>query len=419
MIKVDSEIGTLKRIIIHSPDDGIEQVTPDKAVEYLYEDIVFLDKMKKEHDVFRKVLEAFTGAENVLDIQNLIAEVCGIENVKKEIVKTVCQFENKPELESRLLSLNADNLAYTLITGILKGSKKVLFSPISNYIFCRDIGVIVGNHILVTQAMKRARCRESILSWFVYHHSHVFAGVNEHNRVIQLSNDREELIENLSNSFINELAIEGGDVMTFGENHLLIGVSERTTKFAFEKMKDIIFKKGAIENVTMVEIPRERYCMHLDTIFTRIDENVCVVFAPLILADGKLKVKRYQKGKEKPMVYKSLKDLLLEIKPSMEFIECGGGKSPHAEREQWTDGCNLFAIKPGVAVTYDRNKMTTKAIEKAGYKVIKAENLLSKLKSGELKADKVEKTVILIPSNELSRARGGTHCLTFPILREG
>ncbi len=418
MIKVNSEIGNLKRIIVHSPDDGIEQVTPDKAVEYLYEDIVFLDKMKKEHDIFRRVLEAFVGIENVIDIQNLVEEICENEKVKIELIKTVCEFEGKSELEARLLAMNAKNLAYTLITGIVKASKKVVFSPMSNYIFCRDIGVIVGNHILVTQAMKRARCRESILSWYVYHNSKVFAGVNEHNRIIQLSNDKDELIENLSNSFINELAIEGGDVMTFGENHLLIGVSERTTKYAFEKMKDIIFKKGAIDNVSMVEIPRERYCMHLDTIFTRIDENVCVVFAPLILADNKLKVKRYQKGKEKPLVYKSLKDLLVEIKPNMEFIECGGGKTPHAEREQWTDGCNLFAIKPGVAVTYDRNKYTTKAIEKAGYNVVRAENLLKKFKSGELDPDTLTQTLIVIPSNELSRARGGTHCLTFPIWRE-
>jgi arginine deiminase len=265
--------------------------------------------------------------------------------------------------------------------------------------------------------MKRARCRESILSWFVYHYSKLFAGVVEHNRLLKLANDSNELVENLNNKYVNELAIEGGDVMTFGEGNLLIGVSERTTRYAFEKMKDLIFKKGAIDNVIMVEIPRERYCMHLDTIFTRIDENVCVVYSPLILENDMLKIRKFTKGKDKPIAYKSLKDLLLDSYPSMEFIECGGGKSPYAEREQWTDGCNLFAIKPGVAVTYDRNKMTTKAIEQAGYKIIKAENFLNKVKSGEINPEKVEKTVILVPSNELSRARGGTHCLTFPIER--
>ncbi len=165
MIKVNSEIGSLKRIIIHSPDDGIEQVTPDKAVEYLYEDIVFLDEMKKEHDVFCRVLEAFVGEENVIDIQNLVEEICEKENVKIELVKAICEFENRPDLENRLMSFNAKNLAYTFITGISKGAKKPVFSPISNYIFCRDIGVVINSHVLITQAMKRARCRESILSW--------------------------------------------------------------------------------------------------------------------------------------------------------------------------------------------------------------------------------------------------------------
>lgn len=417
MIKVHSEIGQLKRIIIHSPDDGIEQVTPDKAVEYLYEDIVFLDKMKKEHDVFRKVLEAFVGDENVIDVQDLLVEICLNEKVKLELISTICAFENKPELTTRLATYTAKNLAYTLITGIPKGSKKPILAPISNFIFCRDIGAVVHNHVLVAQANKKARCRESIISWYIYHHSSVFSGIVEHHRLLELSNDKEELLESLSNSS-NELSIEGGDVMMFGENHLLIGVSERTTKYAFEKIRDIIFKKGVIDNVTMVEIPHERYCMHLDTIFTRIDENLCVVFAPLILEDNKLKIKRYYKGKDKSIVYKSLKELLLEIKPDMEFVECGGGKTPHAEREQWTDGCNLFALKPSVAITYDRNKYTTKAIEKAGYKVVKAENLLKKIKNGEIKPEKLENTLILIPSNELSRARGGTHCLSFPIWRE-
>ncbi|TAH27626.1 MAG: arginine deiminase, partial [Cytophagales bacterium] len=174
MINVSSEIGNLKKIIIHSPDDGIEMVTPDKAVEYLYEDIVYLDKMRKEHNVFKKVLEAFVGTENVLDIQNLIEEVCQIDYVKKELIEAVCKLEKKPSLISVLSKLSAKNLAYTFITGILKSNKTILISPISNYIFCRDIGVIVNNYLLITQAMKKARSRESLLSWYVYHYSKTF-----------------------------------------------------------------------------------------------------------------------------------------------------------------------------------------------------------------------------------------------------
>lgn len=416
-IRVTSEIGNLRKVIIHSPDDGIEMVTPDKAVEYLYEDIVYLDKMRKEHNVFRKILEAFVGKENVLDIQNLVAEVCNDEQLKAGLIQAVCILENRPELIPKLAKFSPANLAYTFITGITKGSKKILLSPISNFIFCRDIGVVVNNYLLITQAMKKARSRETLLSWYVYHHSKVFTNIQHNDWFIKISHDTHELVENISHQE-NELSIEGGDVMTFGNEYLLIGCSERTSQYAFEKAKEIIFNRKTIKYIVKVEIPKDRYCMHLDTIFTRIDENVCVVFSPLILEKGKLIIKKYEKEFDKPTQYDSLKDLLLEINPEMKFIECGGGKTPYQEREQWTDGCNLFAIKPGVAITYDRNKITTKEIEKHGYKVIKAETLLSKFKTGDLTAETLQKTLILIPSNELSRARGGTHCLTFPILRD-
>lgn len=417
MINVSSEIGNLKKIIIHSPDDGIEMVTPDKAVEYLYEDIVYLDKMRKEHNVFKKVLEAFVGTENVLDIQHLIEEVCQIDYVKKELIDAVSKLEKNPSLISVLSKLSAKNLAYTFITGILKSNKTILISPISNYIFCRDIGVIVNNYLLITQAMKKARSRESLLSWYVYHYSKTFDIIQRNDWFIKISNDANELVENIGHNE-NELSIEGGDVMTFGEEYLLIGCSERTSRYAFDKVKELIFHRKTIKYVVMVEIPKDRYCMHLDTIFTRISTDECVVFAPLIMQKGKLLIKKFEKGIPNPQIYDSLQDLLLEINPNMKFIACGDGKSPYQEREQWTDGCNLFAIRSGVAVTYDRNQVTTKAIEKHGYKVIKAEQLLSKFKTKELDPKTLEKTLILIPSNELSRARGGTHCLTFPILRE-
>lgn len=417
MINVASEIGNLRKIIVHSPDDGIEMVTPDKAVEYLYEDIVYLDKMRKEHNVFRKILEAFVGKENVLDIQNLIAEVCAIDKVRFELIGAVCKLEKKPEMMAILCELTPTNLAYTCITGILKTNKKAIFSPISNYIFCRDIGVIVNNYLLITQAMKKARSRESLLSWYVYHYSKIFDIIQRNDWFIKLSENANDLVENICHAE-NELSIEGGDVMTFGEDYLLVGCSERTSRYAFDKVKEIAFFRKIIKYVVMVEIPKERYCMHLDTIFTRISKDECVVFAPLILQKGKLLIKKYEKGIAQPTVYDSLQDLLLEINPKMKFIACGGGITPYQEREQWTDGCNLFAIKPGVAVTYDRNSVTTKAIEKHGYKVIKAEQLLAKFKSKELNPNTLEKTLILIPSNELSRARGGTHCLTFPIVRD-
>ncbi|MDX2195107.1 MAG: arginine deiminase family protein [Cytophagales bacterium] len=417
MIRVNSEIGLLKKVIIHTPDDGIEQVTPDKAVEYLYEDIVYLDRMKKEHQVLDQLLKIFIGVENVIDFQDLLTEVCGYDHARKSLVESVAQFEKNDKLLTILLKLSPQHLAYTLITGVLKGSKKIVFSPVSNLIFCRDIGVIINNYLLITQANKRARSRESLLAWHVYHYSKLFAQIHENKWHISLSENVSELLENIENDE-NEYSIEGGDIMMFGKDHLLIGCSERTHKHAFEKVKEMVFKWNLAKYVAMIEIPKERYCMHLDTVMTRIDEKLCVVYAPLICEKNVIHTKRYTKGIPEPKLYSSVKDLLTDIEPDMQLIPCGGGNTPYQEREQWTDGCNLFAIKPGVAVTYDRNKMTSKAIQKAGYSVYKAEQLIKKIKNGNIEAASIEKTLILVPSNELSRARGGTHCLTFPLCRE-
>lgn len=417
MIRVTSEIGNLKKILLHAPDDGIELVTPDKAVEYLYEDIVYLDKMRKEHRVLKDLLSCFVEPDQVLDIQDLVEEVCRIASVRAALISSVADLEGIASLEATLSSLDAKSLAYTLVTGRVKRTGRILFPPISNYIFCRDIGVVIHNHLLITQANKKPRSRETLLSWFVFHHSTVFDICIHNDWYIKLSSDSTQLVENIG-SHTNELSIEGGDVMTFGNDHVFIGISERTGRYAFEKVKDQLFKRAIVSNVVMIEIPKERYCMHLDTIFTRIDEHVCVVYAPLILNDNVLKIKKYKKGIPEPLKYLSMKELLTDIDPHMQFIPCGGGKTPYQEREQWTDGCNLFAIKPGVAVTYDRNKMTTKAIAKAGYKVIKAEAMIKKIRQGDISPYEVERTLILIPSNELSRARGGTHCLTFPLERD-
>lgn len=409
-----SETGTLQRIIIHSPDDGIEQITPDKAVEYLYEDIVYLDKMKHEHTIFQQLLECFVGKENVIDIQILLEEILHSETVKTHLINAVIQFEHQLSLKERLTQLSPADLAYTCITGILEG--KSVFAPASNFIFCRDIGVMINDHLLVTQAMKRARCRESLLSYFIYNYHPVFSHQQTHQGIIQLSLDTEELLENISKAE-NELSIEGGDVMMIAPDHVMIGCSERTSRYAIEKVMQQLFAKKVVQSVTVVEMPKERYCMHLDTIFTIIDCEVSVVFAPLILEAGKLKIKTYHSISGKPIHSPTLKDLMLSNYPEMKFIPCGGGISPYAEREQWTDGCNLFALKPGVAVTYDRNERTAKAIASFGYEIAKAEDIIAQIQSSLLDPSQIQKTLIIIPSNELSRARGGTHCLTFPIGR--
>lgn len=411
-LQVSSETGRLRKVIIHRPDEGIELVTPDKAQEYLYEDIVFLKKMKEEHDIFSGIIKSFIGNENVLDVQNLLTEALSDKKVKDDLIDAVCQFEDCRHESTTFHELSAASLAYTFITGKIRKSNKIVFAPISNFIFCRDVGVMVNDHLLICEASKSARSRESLLCRFIFRHTVLF----QKTKIVEISS-LNIFLENLKNDE-KPVSIEGGDVMMIHPDHLLIGHSERTTPKAIEHLCKILFAHKVVKTITSVSIPKQRFCMHLDTIFTMIDSKDCVAFEPLICEDEKLDVVQYVRDINTKVYYSSLKTMLLSVFPDLTIIPCGGGVSPYAEREQWTDGCNLFAIRAGVAVTYDRNHHTAKALKDMGYNLINARKLLQDFKSGKSHPENIQKTIILIPSNELSRARGGTHCLTFPIHRE-
>lgn len=412
----NSEIGQLKSVIVHRPDEGISRISPKRAEELLFDDIVHLPKMQEEHDIFVRILKHFVGPSNVLYAHKLLEDALGADlEMTNNFLKMIIDYEELPQSYiSYLQRLPNKEKAETLISGFLSGEEMYLFDPIPNFIFTRDIAVTVKDHVIITKANKEARFRENLLTRFIFHSHPDFEHLDKTGKLINL-NDLEKFPPSKKGNYVS---IEGGDVMIINDKYLFIGASERTTPHAIRSLSKELFSKGVVDYVAEIAIPNNRAYMHIDTIFTQINENDIICFKPIVFTGTGSHVTVTHKSGEKT-IYHSIKEFIhSEINPSMRFIFAGDGHSPYQDREQWTDGCNMVALKPGVAISYDRNPHTDIALKNAGYNIVLAEDLLSKLDAGTLYVADIQNTIINIPSSELSRARGGSHCMTCPILRE-
>lgn len=407
---VRSETEPLRCVVIHEPDMGIDYISPEMAEQLLYDDIVFLPRMVEEHFAFTEALRLIIGKENVHEFEDLLADILKDSWVVSDLLAFISQKEPiENPVHQQLQSFSAAELAFSLITGLHPVTREVLLKPIPNLVFTRDLGCVVKDHLIICKTNMPARWRESMLTKFIVHHHPLF------------NSFRDKIFDFSQLEYFDEdskVAIEGGDIMLVHPDFLLVGISERTTEKGFELLKKALFEKGVVKNMVAVYLPEDRYCMHLDTVFTCVDEQTCVGFESLVFQPNQdVEVRRYQSGDFRVILYPSLKELMEEIYPDIRCLPCGNGLEPFASREQWTDGCNLVSVGNGVAFSYERNLHTLRAFKKAGFAVSDVKHLMNESSRVSPYLGKAGREIITFSSAELSRARGGAHCMTFPVKR--
>jgi len=210
-------------------------------------------------------------------------------------------------------------------------------------------------------------------------------------------------------------------VLVLSADVVAIGYSERTNRSGVRTLADALARmEGGPRWLVVVRLPARRAYMHLDTVMTPVDHDACLAYPPVIEADGAEAGRVFEidlhSEERAPRASAGLLETLRKRGVDLQPIRCGGDDPVQQQREQWTDGANAFAIAPGVIALFDRNLATADQLDRAGFRIVSAEDLL--LGHAELDLERGERTCILLASHELSRARGGPHCLTHPLLRD-
>ena len=403
-VNVKSEIKPLKKVLLHRPGKELLNLTPNTLEELLFDDIPFLKVAQEEHDAFAQALRD-NGVE-VFYLEDLMAEVleanpelreqflkqwieeAGIRTDRYQKIIFDYLNDNYPENKDLVLkTMEGINLTElhtdksNSLVDLVSESSKMVVKPMPNLYFTRDPFAMIGNGVSINRMYSETRNRETIYGEYIFAHHPMLKGTPEYY------------------SRYNTFHIEGGDILNINDKVLAIGISQRTEPDAIDMIARNIFasEDSTINTVLAFNIPNSRAFMHLDTVFTQIDVDKFTVHPGIL---GPLQVFEITPGADDELKVREIDDTLENILakylglPKVTLIQCAGGDTIAAEREQWNDGSNTLCIAPGVIVVYERNDVTNEVLRKAGLKVLE------------------------MPSAELSRGRGGPRCMSMPLIRE-
>lgn len=403
-IEVNSEIGQLEAVILHTPGTEIEQMTPVNIHKALYSDLLNLDIAKKEYSYFEKVLSNWTKTYKVKD---LLTQVLSQNTAKNELLNKVLTTENKQFLLPELIELSAEQLARVLIEGYpyVKGEhpkdfeqERFMLNPLYNLFFTRDASSSVYDNVLIHSMSTSVRDRESYIMESIFKNLFGAATINP------------KLSEGAHT--------EGGDVLIAREDVLFIGNGCRTNKKGIEFLAKYFASRKDRQHIVVQELPVEPDSfIHLDMVFTMLDKDKCMVYAPLILdsasgfATTHIEIDNGQiRYHERANFLDATKHLGFDLEP----IVCGGDDLWYQQREQWHSGANFFALGEGKVIGYARNTHTIEALNKAGFDVLRAEDVCL----GKEDMHSHDKFVVTFEAAELPRGGGGARCMTMPVRRK-
>lgn len=398
-----SETGKLQQVMLHRPGKEIDRLTIENMDELLFDDLLWLEQAQREHDNFAEILKK-QGTE-VLYFSHTLADVLQTASVREALLKDLFRFECLDRRLSEafmpaLMELPALELADHLIAGYTKGEVRKLcgaglslvaavengsnfiIHPIPNLYFQRDPAMMVGGGIIIGQMTFEARRIEPLYWKYITNHHPRFKGV--------------EILFGDAPDEVWPQKVEGGDVLVIADTAVAIGVSQRTAATTVQRIGRNLAVKTPIKRIFAFEIPKGRYCMHLDTVFTMVDKDAFCIYPPILES---LKVWQMDYSDEGRLIsLEDKKDWRTAVANTLGFdklrlILMEGSDKEEMAREQWHDGCNTLAVAPGKVITYNRNVNAAKILRDNGVEVLELEG------------------------PELGRGRGGPRCMSMPLNR--